>query len=90
MDLVFKALNDGTRRRILKLLQEKDMNAGKIAAHFDISKPSISHHLDVLKRANLISPYRSGQHLFYSINMTVVEDLLSWFIDLTTKDENHE
>ena len=50
MNSLFKALNDETRRQIVELLKEKDMNAGEIAEQFNISKPSISHHLDILKR----------------------------------------
>ena len=45
MNYLFKALNDETRRQIIELLKEKDLNAGEIADHFNISKPSISHHL---------------------------------------------
>jgi len=54
-NLMFKALADGTRRRILELLRAGDLTAGEIADHFSISKPSISHHLNVLKQANLVS-----------------------------------
>ena len=55
MNILFKALNDATRREILELLKDKDRTAGEIADHFQLSKPSISHHLDILKRADLIS-----------------------------------
>jgi DNA-binding transcriptional ArsR family regulator len=55
MNALFKALNDETRRQIIELLKEKEMNAGEIADRFNISKPSISHHLDILKRADLIT-----------------------------------
>lgn len=55
MNAIFKALNDETRRKIIELLKQKDMNAGEIAEEFNISKPSISHHLDILKRADLIT-----------------------------------
>ena len=61
MNALFKALNDETRRQIVDLLKEKDMNAGEIADHFNISKPSISHHLDILKRADLITSEKKGQ-----------------------------
>ena len=54
MNKTFKALSDPTRRRILELLDERDMTAGQIADQFDISQPSVSHHLNVLKNANLI------------------------------------
>lgn len=55
MSRVFKALSDETRREILKLLNTKDMNAGEIANHFSMSKPSISKHLDILREAELIT-----------------------------------
>lgn len=82
MDSVFKALNDETRRNIIELLKQGDMNAGQIAEHFDISKPSISHHLDLLKRAGLITPTKKGQFIEYSLNTTILDDILSWIITL--------
>ena len=78
MNELFKALNDPTRRAILDLLRSRDLTAGEIAEHFDISKPSISHHLDVLKRAELVRAEREGQFLRYALNSTVMEDLLAW------------
>lgn len=80
MNNVFKALNDETRRKILELLKEKDLTAGEIAEQFNISKPSISHHLDILKRADLVSSEKQGQFVLYSLNTTILEDILSWFI----------
>ena len=82
MNLLFKALNDETRRQIVDLLKEKDMNAGEIADEFNISKPSISHHLDILKRADLIIGVKKGQFIVYSLNTTILEDLLKWIITL--------
>ena len=82
MDEIFKALKDPTRRQILHLLRRGDLTAGTIAEAFDISKPSISHHLDLLRRADLITQERRGQFLHYRLNTTVVEDLLRWVIDL--------
>ncbi len=82
MNLIFKALNDETRRQIVELLKEKDMNAGEIADHFNISKPSISHHLDILKRADLISSDKKGQFVEYSLNTSILEDLLNWILTL--------
>mgnify|MGYP001828507220 CR=1 FL=1 len=82
MNSLFKALNDDTRRRIIELLKDKDMNAGEIASHFNISKPSISHHLDILKRADLIISEKRGQFVQYSLNTSILEDLLSWILDL--------
>jgi DNA-binding transcriptional ArsR family regulator len=83
MNKLFKALNDGTRRKILELLREKDYNAGEIASQFDISKPSISHHLEILKNAELVIAEKKGQYIYYSINTTVLEDILQWLYDLT-------
>jgi DNA-binding transcriptional ArsR family regulator len=82
MDDIFKALKDPTRRKILQLLKDGDMTAGEIAQAFSISKPSISHHLDLLKRADLITVERRGQFLHHKLNTTVVEGLLAWVIDL--------
>ncbi|NNF34458.1 MAG: winged helix-turn-helix transcriptional regulator [Saprospiraceae bacterium] len=82
MNAVFKALNDETRRQILDMLKERNMNAGEIADNFNISKPSISHHLDILKRAGLISSVKNGQFIEYSLNTTILEDLLNWIIAL--------
>ncbi|MET0463865.1 MAG: autorepressor SdpR family transcription factor [Chitinophagaceae bacterium] len=85
MNTVFKALNDPTRRRILELLQERDMTAGEIVEHFDISGPSISHHLDLLKQANLVSSEKEGQYVYYSLNTTVVDDIVKWFMQFKLK-----
>ncbi|MCB0714633.1 MAG: autorepressor SdpR family transcription factor [Chitinophagaceae bacterium] len=85
MNLVFKALNDPTRREILELLQKKDMTAGEIAEQFDISFPSISHHLDLLRQAKLVLSEKEGQFVYYSLNTTVVDDILKWLIQFKTK-----
>jgi ArsR family transcriptional regulator, repressor of sdpIR and other operons len=82
MNSLFKALNDQTRRKIIELLKDKDMNAGEIAEKFNISKPSISHHLDILKRADLITSEKKGQFIEYSLNTTILEDLMSWILTL--------
>ncbi len=80
MNAIFKALNDATRREILELLKVKDLSAGEIADYFNISKPSISHHLDILKRADLISAEKKGQFVIYSMNTTIMEDVLQWIL----------
>ncbi|RIV34776.1 ArsR family transcriptional regulator [Flagellimonas lutimaris] len=82
MNSLFKALNDETRRGIVELLKEKDMNAGEIAERFHISKPSISHHLDILKQADLVISEKKGQFVEYSLNTTILEDLLNWILTL--------
>jgi len=82
MNSLFKALNDETRRQIVELLKEKDLNAGEIAEQFNISKPSISHHLDILKRADLITSEKKGQFVEYSLNTSILEDLINWILTL--------
>lgn len=84
MNDLFKALNDETRREILKLLKKQDLSAGEIADHFNISKPSISHHLDILKRADLVTSVKKGQFIHYSLNTTVMDDLLQWILTFKT------
>lgn len=83
MNSFFKALNDPTRREILELLKERDMPAGEIADKFNISKPSISHHLDLLRQANLVTSRKEGQFVYYSINVTVMDELVKWFIQFS-------
>ena len=85
MNILFKALNDPTRRKILELLRRNDMTAGEIANEFNISKPSISHHLDLLKQAGLVEAMKEGQFIFYSLNTTVVDEIVQWFIQFKTK-----
>ncbi len=88
MNDVFKALSDSTRRKILEMLSEKDMNAGEIADAFQISKPSISHHLSILKSAKLIIDERQGQNIIYSLNMTVFQDVVKWFFDFYERNDS--
>jgi len=84
---VFKALGDPTRRRILQMLNRKpEMRAGEIAAEFDISAPSMSHHFGVLKGADLISARRDGQQILYSLNTTVVQDLMTMLFEIFASD----
>ena len=82
MNDVFKAMNDPVRRQILKMLRKKDMTAGDIAAKFDMTAPSISHHLEKLKRAGLVTTIKQGQFVLYSINTTIIDDLLEYIMTL--------
>lgn len=84
----WNALADPTRRHILKLLRSGDLNAGEIAAKFDMTKPSISHHLNILKNADLVRAERSGQNIVYSINTSVLEDLMDLFADITGRGKD--
>jgi len=82
MDNLFKALNDPTRREILQLLKQKDLTAGEIFDAFNISKPSISHHLEILKKADLVTSEKQGQYVMYSINTTILDDLVRFILKL--------
>lgn len=79
---IFKALSDPTRREILRLLARGEKSAGELAGAFDMTKPTVSHHFSVLKDADLIRSRRDGQQIFYSLNTTVVQDLLARLYDL--------
>ena len=79
---VFKAVADPTRREILRLLRHEEMSAGDLAARFDMTKPSMSHHFAVLKAAGLLTSRREGQTIWYALNTTVLEDVLAWTLDL--------
>ncbi|MEF3274864.1 MAG: autorepressor SdpR family transcription factor [Chloroflexus sp.] len=77
-----QALSDPTRRAILRMLNERDMTAGEIAAHFTISAPSVSHHLNVLKAADLVISERYGQRIVYRLNATVLQEILGLLMEL--------
>ncbi len=77
---VFKALGDPTRREILKLLREKDISAGEISENFNMSKPVITKHLDILGEAELISSEKKGLYVIYSINISVLQEAISNFM----------
>lgn len=87
MNLLFKALNDSTRRVILDMLRDQDLSAGEISEKFDMSKPSISHHLEILRQANLVDTERRGQFIYYSLNTTGFEDAAKWFFKFLNDKE---
>ncbi len=78
--LVFKALGDPTRRAILDRLREGDLKAGEISDGFQIGKASISHHLNLLKQAGLVTCRRQGQQQIYSLHTTVFQEALQWLM----------
>jgi len=88
LNSLFKALNDPTRREILELLKDKDLTAGEIADQFNISKPSISHHLDLLRQAGLVVSVKEGQFIYYSINTTVMDEMLKWIMQFKSPQNN--
>jgi DNA-binding transcriptional ArsR family regulator len=83
MTALFQALNDDTRRAILDLLRHGDLSAGAIAEHFKLGKPTVSHHLDLLKRAGLVTSEKQGQFVIYTLSTSVLEDALRWILTLT-------
>lgn len=86
---VWGALADPTRRRILGLLKERDMNAGEIAGQFNISKPSVSHHLNLLRQADLVRSEKAGQNVIYTLNASVFEEILQLVSDLVGRKEEN-
>ena len=64
------------------------MNAGEIAAQFNMTKPSISNHLNILKQADLVDSEKQGQNVMYSIKTSVIEDMLSTLSNLTKRNED--
>ncbi|MCB1672634.1 MAG: winged helix-turn-helix transcriptional regulator [Pseudomonadales bacterium] len=80
MQKVLEAISDPTRRKVLDLLKKKEMSAGELGANFDISGPSMSHHLNKLKAADLVQTTRRGQSIVYSINTSVFEDAAQFVV----------
>ena len=85
----FKALSDPTRREILTLLKPGSMTAGQIVERFDTSGATISHHLNILKQAGLIEDRKSGKYIYYELNTTVFQEMLSWLQTLM-EEQHHE
>ncbi|AWE07289.1 transcriptional regulator [Lysinibacillus sp. 2017] len=79
---IFKAIADPIRREILNLLKESDLTVNEIVEKFNISQPSISNHLTILRNAGLITSEKSGRHIYYSLNTTVLEESFKWFLSL--------
>jgi len=83
-----KALADPIRREILNLLKAGRLPAGEIADHFPVTAASISRHLSVLKEADLVRDTREGQHIFYELNVSVLEEMILWISDLKGDQDN--
>ena len=75
LNKTFQALSDPTRRKILQLLKKRDLSINEIGESFDITLPSLSHHLNILKNADLVSTVRQGQQIIYSLNLSVFEEV---------------
>jgi DNA-binding transcriptional ArsR family regulator len=79
----FKALSDPTRRDILQSLKKKSKTPSELLEEIKVSQPTLSHHLDILKRADIISGERDGQFIRYSLNMTVFDMAVEYLIEIT-------
>ena len=86
----FKALSDNTRREILNLLKDGALTAGEIGSHFDMTGATISHHLSILKEADLISDDRRGKFIYYELNMSVLDEIMGWVAQLKGGNDHEE
>lgn len=78
----FKALSDPVRREILMLLRHGALSAGEIGTHFDMSGATISYHLSILKKADLIWESRHKNYIYYELNTSAVEEIMLWLSNL--------
>jgi DNA-binding transcriptional ArsR family regulator len=86
----FKALSDSTRREILELLKDGAAPAGEIAAHFHMTGATISHHLAVLKEAELVSDEKRGKYIYYELNLSVIDEIVRWVTVFQGGDSNEK
>lgn len=85
----FKALSDPVRRNILTLLKDGSLSAGEIASHFEMTNATISYHLNILKRADLVHESKYKNFIYYELNTSVIEEIMMWLQDLKG-DDNHD
>lgn len=81
----FGALSDPNRQKIIQVLKKSELTVSEIAKNLNITLPTLSHHLDILKRAELISSRRSGRNIYYSLNLSVAEELIASITKLVRK-----
>ena len=87
----FKALSNPVRREILNLLKHGRLSAGEIAGQFEMTGATISHHLSILKKADLITETREKNYIYYDLNASVLEEIMVWFADLRgSNDEKNQ
>ena len=84
----FKALSDPIRREILVLLKKGRMSAGDIGSHFDMTGATISYHLSILKKAELVFEQKEKNFIYYELNTSVVEEVMLWLSDLKGEKDN--
>lgn len=86
----FKALSDPVRREILEMLKKRCMSAGEIASHFDMTGATISYHLSILKKAELVKETKQKNFIYYELNTSVVEEVMLWLSELRERDYDAE
>jgi len=86
----FKALSDPARREILEMLKKRRMSAGEIGSHFDMTGATISYHLSILKKAELVKETKQKNFVYYELNISVVEEIMLWLSELKEKDYDAE
>ena len=84
----FKALSDPARREILELLKNGPLPAGEIARNFDMTQATVSYHLKILRKADLIRDKREGKFIYYELNASVLEEIMLWITDLKGASDN--
>ena len=84
----FKALSDPVRRKILQLLKSGRMSAGEIGSHFDMTGATISYHLNILKKADLVWEAKEKNYVYYELNTSVVDEILLWLKNLKGESDN--
>ena len=89
-ETVWKALADPTRRGIIRLLKGGSKTAGEIADEFPMTRASLSHHFNALKSADLVRTERRGQHIVYSLNTSVLDDVAAILVDLFARNGKDE
>ncbi|GMG62498.1 autorepressor SdpR family transcription factor [Tetragenococcus halophilus] len=86
----FKALSDPVRREILQMLKDRRLSAGEISRHFDMTAATVSYHLNILKKAGLVWEEKEKNFIYYDLNTSILEELMSWLIELEGSRKNEE
>lgn len=84
---IFTALGDQSRRDIIQLLRQRDMTHGELRSQFAFTKPTMTHHLKILKHAGLVSSEKKGKYKIYSLNISVIEEITALFLELFKKNK---
>lgn len=86
-DDFFQALSNPYRQKIIRLLKWKSMSAGEIVEQFDIAQPTVSRHLDVLKKARIVTSERRGNQIFYTLNLSTAQEMMLFLSELFGRED---